>query len=66
MGTNPRDRLLRLADECVALSAKTGDVGTASELLKISGRILQLADPVMAGREDNIAEFSRRQMFGAA
>jgi hypothetical protein len=51
-----RERLRELADECIGLSAKTDDADTLSELLIISYRLLQLADPTLP-RWENTAEF---------
>ena len=39
-----RDRLRELADECIVLGAQTDDADTISELLRISYRLLELAD----------------------
>jgi hypothetical protein len=38
------ERLRELADECIVLGAQTDDADTISELLRISYRLLQLAD----------------------
>lgn len=58
-----RDCLQELADGCIALSGKTEDPDSASELVRISYRLLQLADPTLPPW-GNIADFNRRQMFG--
>jgi hypothetical protein len=60
-----REHILQLADTCVVLSAKIDDTGAAAELLRISRRLLELADPTLSAEEDSIPEFNRRQMFGA-
>jgi hypothetical protein len=43
-----RDSLQELADGCIALSGKAEDPDSASELLRISYPLLQLADPTPA------------------
>jgi hypothetical protein len=53
-----RERLQELADACIDLSAKTDDGDTASELLRISYRLLQLADPTLPQWEHG-PEFNR-------
>jgi hypothetical protein len=58
-----RDRLQELADGYIALSAKTEDPDSASELLRIAFRLLQLADPTLPSW-GNIADFNRKRMFG--
>jgi hypothetical protein len=40
-------RLQQLASECIHLSERTEDARTASELLRLSYRVLQLATPTM-------------------
>jgi hypothetical protein len=55
MATN-RERLRELADACVELGAETDDADTLSELLRISYRLLQLADP-MPQQWENTAGF---------
>ena len=40
-------RLRQLADECIRLSERTEDRRTASDLLRLSYRVLQLATPTM-------------------
>ncbi len=52
----------RLADECIALSAKSDNAHSASELLRISYRFLQLADPTLPEWEEEIP----CQIFGTA
>jgi hypothetical protein len=47
-----RERLLTLADECIAFGAETDDPKSISELLRISYRLLQLADPALPPREN--------------
>jgi hypothetical protein len=42
-----KDRLQQLADDGIGLSRRTEDERTASELLKLSYRVLQLATPTM-------------------
>jgi hypothetical protein len=56
----------RLADECIALSAKSDDAHSGSELLRISYRPLQLANPTPPQWEEDIPEFNREQIFGTA
>jgi hypothetical protein len=41
------ERVQQLADDCIGLSRRTEDERTASELLKLSHRVLQLATPTM-------------------
>jgi hypothetical protein len=60
--TANRERLRELADACIDLSAKTDDADTLSELLRISYRLLQLADPTLPHWEGT-AKFSE---LGAA
>jgi hypothetical protein len=60
--------LRELADACVLASAETRDADAAAELLRISYRILRLADPTLPAQEDedDIPEFGCRQVFGRA
>jgi hypothetical protein len=60
-----RERLREIVDDCIALSAKTDDADSASELLKTSYRLLQLADPALPSLRD-IDTFNSNQMFGTA
>jgi hypothetical protein len=48
------ERLQQLADDCIALSQRTEDERTASELLKISNRVLQLATPTLPTWEEHV------------
>jgi hypothetical protein len=48
------ERLQQLADDCIGLSHRTEDVCTASELLKISNRVLQLATPTVPSWEERV------------
>ena len=41
------ERVQQLANECIELSKRTGDAVTATELLKLSNRVLQLATPTL-------------------
>jgi hypothetical protein len=61
-----RERFLELADECIALSAESEDAKSISELLRISYRLLQLADPTLPRWEKDIPESNREQMFSPA
>jgi hypothetical protein len=61
-----QERFQQLADECIALSAKSDDAHNASELLRISYRLLQLANPGLPQWEEDVPEFNRGQMFGTA
>jgi hypothetical protein len=54
-----------LADGCIALSAETEDSDSASELLRISYRLLQLADPNLPPWE-SVGDLYRQQRFGTA
>ena len=65
MRTDPKT-LRELADRCTALGVKTEDADTAAELLRISYRLLQLANPELPSSRDDFAEFNRRQMIGTA
>jgi hypothetical protein len=56
-----RERFLELADECIALSAESDDAECISELLRISHRLLQLADPTLPRWEKDLPEFNREQ-----
>ena len=57
------DEVRQLADACVVVSTKTRDPKAAAELLRISYRILQLADPALS---PDTAAFNRQQLFGTA
>jgi hypothetical protein len=59
-----RESLHKIVESCIALSAKTDDVETAAELLKISYQLLQLGSPALPSFA-NIDAFNREQMFGA-
>jgi hypothetical protein len=63
-----REHFQRLADECIALSAKSDTAHSASELRRISYRLLQLADPTLPHWEEDedIPEFNPGQTFGTA
>jgi hypothetical protein len=41
------ERVQQLANECIELSKRTDDAVTATELLKLSNRVLQLATPTL-------------------
>jgi hypothetical protein len=58
-----REHFQRLADECIALSAKSDTAHSASELRRISYRFLQLADPTLPEWEEEDAPY---QIFGTA
>jgi hypothetical protein len=49
-------RLQQLADECIHLSEQTEDARTASELLRLSNRVLQLATPTLPTWEERIPQ----------
>jgi hypothetical protein len=53
-----RERFLELADECIALTAESDDAKCISELLRISHRLLQLADPTLPHLEKDIPELT--------
>ena len=55
--------LRELAGQCTALGVKTDDADTAAELLRISYRLLQLANPELPSCRDDLAEFNRRQCW---
>jgi hypothetical protein len=63
-----REHFQRLADECIALSVKSDTAHSASELRRISYRLLQLADPTLPHWEEDedIPEFNPWQTFGTA
>lgn len=50
------ERLQQLADDCIGLSQRTDDERTASELLKLSNRVLQLATPTLPTWEERIPQ----------
>jgi hypothetical protein len=58
-----REHFQRLADECIALSAKSDNPHSASELRRISYRFLQLADPTLPEWEEGDIPY---QIFGTA
>jgi hypothetical protein len=58
-----REHFQRLANECIALSAKSDDAHSASELRRISYRFLQLADPTLPEWEEEDRPY---QIFGTA
>jgi hypothetical protein len=41
------ERLQEIADECLDISKRTEDARTASEMLRLSNRVLKLATPTM-------------------
>jgi hypothetical protein len=41
------ERVQQLANECIAMSRRTEDERTASELMRFSHQILQLTDPTL-------------------
>jgi hypothetical protein len=49
-------RLQQLADECIHLSERTEDACTASELLRLSNRVLQLATPTLPAWQEHIPQ----------
>jgi hypothetical protein len=49
-------RLQQLADECIHLSERTEDERTASELLRLSNQVLQLATPTLPSWDDRIPQ----------
>jgi hypothetical protein len=49
-------RLKQLADECIHLSERTEDACTASELLRLSNRVLQLATPTLPTWQEHIPQ----------
>jgi hypothetical protein len=48
------ERLQQLAHDCLDISERTEDARTASEMLRISNRVLQLATPTMLDWEERI------------
>lgn len=54
-----RERLRELADACVELAAETEDPDSIGELLRISYRLLSLADPTLP-QGDSAGEFGER------
>ena len=56
-----RDRLRELADECIVLGSQTDDADTISELLRISYRLLELADRALPQWE-NAASVNRARL----
>jgi hypothetical protein len=54
-----RERLRELADACADLAAKTEDPDRIGELLRISYRLLRLADPTLP-QWDSAGEFGER------
>jgi hypothetical protein len=60
-------RLQRLADECLHISETTEDERTASELLKLSHHVLELATPSLAAWKEQVAAKAnpwRWRLFG--
>jgi hypothetical protein len=60
-------RLQRLAEECIHMSERTGDDRTASELLKLSHHVLELATPSLPAWKEQVADKSnpwRWRLFG--
>jgi hypothetical protein len=49
-------RLQQLADECIHISERTEDACTASELLRLSNRVLQLATPTLPTWPEHIPQ----------
>jgi hypothetical protein len=49
-------RLQQLADECIHLSEQTEDARTASDLLRLSYRVLQLATPTLPTWKERIPQ----------
>jgi hypothetical protein len=47
-------RLRQLADECIQLSERTEDRRTASDLLRLSYHVLQLATPTMPTWQERV------------
>jgi hypothetical protein len=50
------ERVQQLADECIHISERTEDARTASELLRLSNRVLQLATPTLPTWEERIPQ----------
>jgi hypothetical protein len=61
-------RLQRLADECLHISERTEDARTASELLKLSHHVLELATPSLPVWKEEVAQRNpnpwRWRLFG--
>jgi hypothetical protein len=59
-------RLQHLADECMHMSERTEDESTASELLKLSHHVLQLATPSLPAWKEQAANTNpwRWRLFG--
>jgi hypothetical protein len=49
-------RVQQLVDECIHLSERTEDERTASELLRLSNRVLQLATPTLPTWQEHIPQ----------
>jgi hypothetical protein len=47
-------QIRQLAQECIHISDRTGDACTASEMLRLSYRILQLATPTMPAWQERV------------
>jgi hypothetical protein len=60
-----QERLRELADECIVLGAQTDDADTVSELLRISYRLLELADRMLPQWE-NAVSVNRVRLSAAA
>jgi hypothetical protein len=50
------ERLQKLANECIALSEQTEDARTASQLLRLSNSVLQLATPTLPAWKERIPQ----------
>lgn len=50
------EQLQRLADECLHISERTEDARTASDMLRLSYRILQLATPTMPTWQERVPQ----------
>ncbi len=50
------EQLQRLANECLHISERTEDARTASDMLRLSHRILQLATPTMATWRERVPQ----------
>jgi hypothetical protein len=50
------EQLQRLANECLHISERTEDARTASDMLRLSHRILQLATPTMPTWRDRVPQ----------
>jgi hypothetical protein len=61
-------RLQHLAAECLHMSERTGDERTASELLKLSHQVLELATPSLPAWKEEVARQNpnpwRWRLFG--